>query len=172
MVGGPLITEKMKTLNDACIALEKGELEDDAFLALLDEMEAECQRTEAGLAELAPPEIPAEATDEEAAKAQEFVDLAEDALALLGLGVSECLAGLELFRAYVHNRKPEDSHEAARLYFEGIQKLYQVQKVDEAFQRALASGPPPADVSEEASEEKSETTSEGEEAPVEDPNVA
>lgn len=174
LVGGPLITEKMKILNDACIALDNGELEEDAFLALLDEMEAECHTTEAGLAEMSAPEIPPEATDDEAERLQEFVDLAEDALALLSLGVSECLAGLEMFRAYVHNRKPEDSLEGARLYFEGIQKLYQVQKVDEAFQRALASGPPPKDVGDgdESPEAESEPEPEGEEAHAEDTNVA
>jgi len=175
LVGGPLITEKMKVLNDACIALDNGEMEEDAFLALLDEMEAECHRTEAGLSELSAPEIPPEVSDEEAEKLQEFVNLAEDALALLNLGVSECLAGLEQFRAYAHNRKPEDSLEGARLYFEGIQKLYQVQKVDEAFQKALASGPPPEDLGddeESSSAQESEASEDGEEAQAEDTNVA
>ena len=134
---GSVVTRSMKALSDACEQYENGKLGPEAFLALLAENEANVRKAEARLQQLKLPDVPEEATDEEREKAEEFLAMGGDAIGLLAQGVAECQAGLQQLERYVQTDQVVDMREGLRQFFEGCQKLLQIELVARTFVAAL-----------------------------------
>lgn len=129
-----VMTDVMKALFDACEAFQRGNLPLDDLLAQLDQNQANIQEAKAQLGKLSPPPIPPEATEQERAKAQEFIDVCEDSLDLLQQGVEECEYGIQQIRQGAQEDSAETMADGQRFYYQGCQKMWQVKRVDDAIQ--------------------------------------
>ena len=146
-----VMTTVMKELFDRCEAFERLELPAEEFLAYLDESEAKIEVAEEKLTRLHAqlPGIPEEATEEEADMSQQFIDLGEDALALLAVGLDESREGLDKMRLCVLEDQPGLMKEGMRLYFEGTQKMWQVKRLEKQIDDCLPDDEPEATAPEE-----------------------
>ncbi len=128
-----VMTDMMKELFEKCEEFMEGGVDPQTLLTLLDTREKQLDEAEEKLSELQPPEIPEEADEEEKVVAKKFVDLADDTLELLYTGIEECRQGLEKIRQAVAARDQELMQEGIRYYFQGNQRMWQVWRLDNAF---------------------------------------
>ena len=103
-------------------------------LALIDDYVVKTQEAKKNLGKYHAPPMPEEATEEERAKAQEFIDLCSESLELLNQGVEECEYGLQQMRRGAEEDSMEMLVEGQKFFYEGSQKMWQVRRVDEALQ--------------------------------------
>lgn len=129
-----VMTDVMKDLFETCDKFQRGKLEAEELFAKLDATQANIDQAKRELSKLAPPPIPEEATEEERAKAQEFIDVCEESLELLSQGVEECEYGLQQIREGAQEDSSEKVSEGQRFYYQGCQKMWQVKRVDDAIQ--------------------------------------
>src|SRR5207244_3706698 len=85
--------------------------------------------------ELQLPEIPPDAEDDEKQVSQDFIGMAKDALDLLQQGVAECSDALKTIRRAALAGQWGEMHEGSKAYFDGVQKLYQINLVGESFKK-------------------------------------
>lgn len=142
--GGPdftqdqVMTTVMQELFEKCDAFLRGEIEPLAFRQDLDQREAQIDQADEKLMALAPPDVPQGLEEEDRVIAHQFVDLTEDVLDLLHMGLEECRHGLDKMRMAADDRDEELIEEGKKLYYDGSQKLWQVWRVDDSMQRYLA----------------------------------
>ena len=134
---GPVVTRSMEALANACFAFEKGELSQEDLLTVLRTNEENVRRAEARLTALQVPEVPEEATEEERARCDEFLAFAGDTIGLLSQGVSQCMSGLMKLEKYAFEEQPLDMREGLREFFEGCNRLLQIEEVAKSFVAAL-----------------------------------
>ena len=142
-----VVTRTMKALYDVCEAYEKGTVTQQEFLAALKANEARVRHAEATLAALTLPDIPEDATDAERDRAQEFLIFGGDALGLLAQGTGHCMAGLMTLENYAREDQVADMRDGLKQYFEGCQKLLQIERVGRSFVAALPPRPEGTDES-------------------------
>lgn len=152
---GPVVTRSMQALADSCAAYEKGEMSQEDFLKVLETNRENVQRAETRLASLEMPPVPEEATEEERAKCEEFLAFAGDTIGLLSQGVAQCTAGLEKLEKYALEDKTTDLQEGLREFFEGCNRMLQIEEVAKNFVAAL---PPKVETEEQAAPPQEEGT--------------
>lgn len=136
-----VMTTTMKEIFDACDAFQRDKMSVDDFLALIDDYVHKTAEAKKKLGKYHAPPVPSEATAEERAKAQEFIDLCAEALELLGQGVEECEYGLLQLRQGAEEDDREKLVEGQRFFYEGNQKMWQVRRLDEALQKYIHADP-------------------------------
>lgn len=124
-----VVTSTMKALFDKCEAFEKGNLSREDFFAYLETAEEQIDAAEVNLSRVEVPEFPEEATEEEVVEFTPVVELGEEALHMLALGLAECRGGIDYMRLSVEDEKPELMKEGMRVYFEGTQKMWEVRRL-------------------------------------------
>jgi hypothetical protein len=129
-----VVTTVMQELFEACARFQRNKLPLEDFLALLDGYLVKTQQARGNLGQYHAPPVPEEATEEERAKAQEFIDLCAESLELLNQGVEECEFGLQQMRLGAEEDSQEKLMEGQKFFYEGSQKMWQVRRVDEALQ--------------------------------------
>ncbi|MBI3929279.1 MAG: hypothetical protein HY319_27280 [Armatimonadetes bacterium] len=139
-----IMTDVMKALFDECDAYARGEVDPQRLEQLIDSRLSEIERAAEKLSVLQLPEIPAEGTEEEQVLADQFVDIAEDALDLLDLGLEECREGLEKIRKSMESGDSELMQEGKEYYFRGSQKMWQVWRLDNSLDAYLRGEEVPA----------------------------
>lgn len=144
---GPVVTRSMEALASACLAYEKGEMSQDDFVDVLRTNEENVRKAESRLAALEMPEVPEEATEEERAKCEEFLAFAGDTIGLLSQGVGQCMSGLMKLEKYAFEDTTTDMKEGLHEFFEGCNRMLQIEEVAKNFVSAL---PPIPEPSEEA----------------------
>lgn len=132
-----VVTTTMKEVFDACEDFHGDKMSLEGFLAVMDDYLAKTADAKKKLSKYHAPPVPPEATPEEAAKAQEFIDLCAEALELLGQGVEECEYGLTQMRDGASEDSNEKMVEGQRFFYEGSQKMWQVRRLDEALQKYI-----------------------------------
>ncbi|MBS2039969.1 hypothetical protein JST97_33595 [bacterium] len=137
-----VMTTTMKEIFDACDAYQRDKMPIEDFLALVDDYVHKTAEAKKKLSRYHAPPVPAEATAEERAKAQEFIDLCAEALELLGQGVEECEYGLLQLRQGAEEDDREKLVEGQRFFYEGNQKMWQVRRLDEALQKYIHADAP------------------------------
>jgi len=132
-----VVTTTMKAVFDACEDFQGDKMSLDGFLAVMDDYLNKTEDAKKKLSKYHAPPVPPEATPEESAKAQEFIDLCAEALELLGQGVEECEYGLTQMRAGASEDANDKMVEGQRFFYEGSQKMWQVRRLDEALQKYI-----------------------------------
>jgi hypothetical protein len=134
---GPLITRPLVDLNQLVIAFERGQVSADQLVARLVPYEETLAKAEQGATKLKIPLIPERASGEEREKAQGFVDLAGEALALVLGGAQLCRVGLDEMRAGALAKDRAALRDGYRSYFEGIQEMSRAGSLPEILDRLL-----------------------------------
>ncbi|MEW6283455.1 MAG: hypothetical protein AB1758_32900 [Candidatus Eremiobacterota bacterium] len=132
-----VMTDVIKLLFDRCDAYEKGEVEAQGLVELLDAREAVIRRAREKLSVLRAPDLPQEASAEERAVSEQFVHLAEDALDLLRSGLEQCQEGLSKIRQAMETGDFGLMDGGRGCYFEGCQKIWEVWRLDNALDAYL-----------------------------------
>lgn len=132
-----VVAPSMKGLYDACEAYEKGNMPQEEFLEVLKRNEEKVRVAEVRLSNMKVPEIPVEATEAEREKAQEFNAYVTDAIGLLAQGVGQCMSGLMKLERYAREDQVADMRDGLKEYFDGTQKLVQIERVAKSFVAAL-----------------------------------
>ncbi|MBN9417907.1 MAG: hypothetical protein J0I12_20840 [Candidatus Eremiobacteraeota bacterium] len=132
-----VVTTTMKEVFDANEAFLTDKMALEDFLAVMDDYLEKTEDAKKNLSKYHAPPVPPEATEEERAKAQEFIDLCAEALELLGQGVEECEYGLQCMRDGAADDDRDKMTEGQRFFYEGSQKMWQVRRVDEALQKYI-----------------------------------
>ena len=132
-----VITTTMKEVFDAYEDFKGDKMTLDGFLAVMDDYLDKTEDAKKKLSKYHAPPVPAEATPEERAKAQEFIDLCAEALELLGQGVEETEYGLTQMRDGASQDDNDKMVEGLRFFYEGGQKMWQVRRLDEALQKYI-----------------------------------
>lgn len=164
-----VMTTTMQELFDACANLQRKKMDLDDFLALMDSYLQKTRDAKKNLTKYHAPPIPEEATEEEQAKAQEFIDLCNESLELLNQGVEECEYGLQQMRRGAEEDSQEMLVEGQKFFYEGSQKMWQVRRVDEALQKYINA---PADGVDSSGDDEAESESEDEDATKSDEGLA
>ena len=128
-----IMTDVMQELFEACEAFMKGRLTFETLAPQLDESLLGVDKAQAELHRMQVPSAPQEASHQEQDLAEEFIDLADDALVLLSQGVEECRQGVLLIRRGAESEDLETLRSGMRQYYEGTQKMWQVRRLEKQF---------------------------------------
>lgn len=128
-----VMTDVMHALFEACEAFMKGTLPVAELTTRVGENLHEVERAQRRLDQLRTPVLPQEASPQDQETAQDFIDLAEDALILLSQGVAECRQGLSTIQESALVDDLETLRSGMRRYFEGTQKMWQVRRLERDF---------------------------------------
>ncbi|MFN8605934.1 MAG: hypothetical protein U0931_00270 [Vulcanimicrobiota bacterium] len=137
-----VVTTTMKEVFDAYEDFKGDKLSVEGFVAVMDDYLVKSEQAKKKLSKYHAPPVPAEATPEERAKAQEFIDLCAEALELLGQGLEETEYGLNQMRDGALDDDNDKMVEGLRFYYEGGQKMWQVRRLDEALQKYINADAP------------------------------
>ena len=132
----PVMTTVMQELFDKVEEFDRGRLDGDLFMDVLDKFEQRIDVAEQNLNQLHAPEMPEGLDVEQRAVSKEFITIAEDALSLLDIAVAECREGIVHLRHFATTDEKEAKQSGMQLYYDGIQKMWMVaraQKRVEAF---------------------------------------
>ncbi|MBX3169216.1 MAG: hypothetical protein KF760_17555 [Candidatus Eremiobacteraeota bacterium] len=132
-----VITTTMKEVFDAYEDFKGEKMSLEGFLAVMDDYLDKTEDAKKKLSKYHAPPVPPEATEEERAKAQEFIDLCAEALELLAQGVEETEYGLTQMRDGASDDDNDKMVEGLRFYYEGSQKMWQVRRLDDALQKYI-----------------------------------
>lgn len=132
-----IMTDVMHALFESCEAFMNGKLPGQELIQRVDAGLSEVSQAETRLNRLKTPELPSEVPGDEKPLAHNFIDLAEDALILLSMGVEECKKGLFSIRESAERDDLEALRAGMRTYYEGTQKMWQVRRLERQFTQYL-----------------------------------
>lgn len=127
-----VMTDTIKALFDMCEAYEKGEIEAQTLISLLDSRQSEIEQAAQKLSAFKAPDIPSEASDEEREVSEQFVQLTNDALDMLDAGLAQCQDGLDKIRHGLETGNLDLMDQGRELYYEGCQKMWEIWRLDNA----------------------------------------
>ena len=128
---GPVMTEGMARLLEACDDYFKGNVTKEHALATISEFDAKIEAAERGLRPILLADPSANASAEDREVALEAQDLAGQVNEMARSGVNLCLAGLRNLRSAVEHHNQERLRDGASKYWEGVQTLFQVKHISQ-----------------------------------------
>lgn len=134
LAAGPVMTDVMKKLFDACDGFHSGNVSADELMALLNQLDAGVAEARKTIPRHRMPAIPEDAPDDQKQDAEEVTEVVMGAVALLEQGIEDCEFGIAKIRNGVLGDSPEDIREGQQFYFQGTQYMWQVKVVDSQFQ--------------------------------------
>jgi len=137
LAAGPVMTDVMKKLFDACESYQGGELSADELLAMLDQLDAGVGEARKTILRQRMPTIPQDAPDDQKQDAEEVAEVVTGAVGLLEQGIEDCEFGIAKIRHGVLTDSPDDIREGQQFYFQGTQYMWQVKVVEVQFQNYI-----------------------------------
>lgn len=140
-LGEPVMTTVMQELFSKVEDFDAARLDAEAFLDLVEAYHQKIDLSEQKLSALQAPEMPEELSVEDRALCREFITIADDALALLEVGLAECREGLEHLQHFGESREASSKTSGMQLFFEGTQKMWLVSRAQKRVEEFItASG--------------------------------
>lgn len=140
--GGEMVmTENLKRILEDTQKVEAGTMSPEDYAATLDWMEGILDKTQgdlAGTKRLRASDFP----EEERAQAEREAALVDDTINLLYQGTEQMRSGLSSMRRFLDSGDKLHLQEGARIFYEGSQMVYQVQRIGETAKRQV-DGPSP-----------------------------
>ena len=134
---GPVMTDVMKRLFDACEEFQSGKLSADDVLAMLDGLDRHIAEARTKIPRFKMPPIPEDAPEDQRQDAEEVTEVVAGAVGLMEQGIEDCEFGIAKIRQGVLGESAEEIREGQQFYFQGCQYMWQVKRVQDQFQNYI-----------------------------------
>lgn len=134
---GPVVTDVMKRLFDACEGFERRKVSAEELLAMLDGLDRAIADARAKIPRYKLPPIPEDAPEDQRQDAEEVAEVVLGGVALMEQGIEDCEFGIAKIRQGVQDDSSEAILEGQQFYFQGCQYMWQVRRLEEQFQNYI-----------------------------------